>query len=196
MDERLLKADAVVFDVGNVLLTFEVEKVAALLPEGARDKLIPVLFGDRHLWGKFDLGMPDNEAIAREAAREAGLDDRWQLPLSLLDRFPDTMTPLPLYGLIPHLQALGKRLFALTNYPEPSFSLTCDRFPHLKSLDGALVSAREKLKKPDAAFFRLLINRYGIIPERTLFIDDLLPNVQTARELGFQAWHYAGSDRL
>ena len=34
MDERLLKADTIVFDIGNVLLRFDPDKVALLLLSG------------------------------------------------------------------------------------------------------------------------------------------------------------------
>lgn len=195
MDERLLWADTIVFDVGNVLLTFEPEKVAALMPEEIRDGIGNALFAGR-LWSKFDLGAESNEAIGRQAAAAAGVPDQWEWPVRLLSLFPATMHPLPLYGLIPELKALGKRLYALTNYPEPSFTLTCRRFPHLGLLDGAAVSSREKLAKPDPAFFRLLLERYGIDPARALFIDDLKENAASAAALGFRAWHYSGDDRL
>ena len=196
MDERLRNAEAIVFDVGNVLLTFDAEKVSALLPEAHRDALMRAMFLDGHLWGKFDLGVQSNEEVAREIAQCAGIADAWEWPLYLLAHFPATMAPLPLYGLIDELHGMGKRLYALTNYPEPSFSLTCSRFPRLMALDGAVVSARERLAKPDPAIFRLLTARYGLSPERTLFIDDAAANVASAAHLGFQTWHYAGSDRL
>ena len=69
-----------------------------------------------------------------------------------------------------------------------------EAFPHLRLLDGAVVSAREKLCKPDPALFAVLIDRYGLIPEKTLFIDDSLPNVQSAQAIGFRIWHYAGEN--
>ena len=64
MDERLLKADTIVFDIGNVLLRFDPGKVALLLPASIRQPLMQVLFGPQHLWGGFDLGAESNEEIA------------------------------------------------------------------------------------------------------------------------------------
>ena len=92
---------------------------------------------------------------------------------------------------------MGKRLYALSNYPEPSFSLTAARFPFLtECLDGAVISSREKLVKPDPEIFRLLCRRYSLIPEKCLFIDDLKGNTEAAAAEGFRVWHYAGADRL
>lgn len=197
MDARLLQADTIVFDVGNVLLFFDPEKVCAeLLPDDTREALCRAMFGPENRWGAFDLGRDDNEAIARCIAQAAGLPDCWQQIIYILHHFHETMHPLPLYSLIPELKAMGKKIFALTNYPEPSFSLACRAFPCFDLMDGRVVSSREKLAKPDPAIFRLLIRRHQLIPEKTLFIDDLLPNILGAKEAGLQTWHYAGEDRI
>ena len=197
MDERLLKAENIVFDVGNVLLSFQGEKVGRLLKKEIRDKLVPVMFGERHLWGEFDKGRESNEDIARRIAREGGEPGAVEDVLHTLYHFPEIMTPLPLYHMLDELRGLGKRLYALTNYPEPSFTFTCERFPSLvDKMDGAVVSAREKVVKPDPAIFRLLMERYRLIPERSLFIDDTPANVEAAAQLGFQTWLYAEEDRI
>lgn len=46
-----------------------------------------------------------------------------------------------------------------------------------------------KLGKPDPAIFELLAQRHGLVAADTLFIDDLLANVQAAQALGWQAIH-------
>ena len=197
MDVRLKTADAVVFDVGNVLLSFDREQVISLLPAEKRAVMTRVLFGPELMWSRFDLGLGGNEAIAGDIARAAGFPEAADLALMLLRRFPEVMEPLPLYGMLEELRAAGKRLFALTNYPEPSFTLTCFRFPKLTELmEGAVVSAREKVGKPDPAVFRMLSDRYGLRPADTLFIDDVADNTIAAARLGFRVWHYAGDDRI
>ena len=194
MDARLLESDSIVFDVGNVLLTFDPAKVASLLPEEHRQALSQAMFGPDWRWSAFDLGVEGNEAIAQSMADAAGVPGGKDMVLHALYTFYRTMKPLPLYHMIPALKSMGKRLFALTNYCEPSFSFTYDAFPNLHLLDGAVVSAREKICKPDPAFFGVLTERYGLIPEKTLFIDDSLANVQSAQRIGFRTWHYAGGD--
>lgn len=191
MDERLLAAEAIVFDVGNVLLRFDPERVSALLPADVRGPLAQSMFGPAHLWSGFDGGLESNESIARRIARDAGIPDAWPQVIHVLHHFHETMTPLPLAGRLAELRAMGKRLFALTNYPEPSFSLACAAFPFLtEEMEGAVVSARERLVKPDPAIFRLLARRYSLTPEKTLFIDDTEKNVISAAEWGFRVWHY------
>ena len=190
MDERLLQAGTVVFDVGRVLLTFEPDRVASLLPAEHRAALKEAMFGPVHRWSEFDLGRKPNEQIAEEIAAAAGVPGGESMVLEALYRFPETMEPLPLYRCIDDLKRLGKKLYALTNYAEPSFSLTREAFPALKALDGEAVSSREKLCKPDKELYRRLIRRYGIDPAESLFIDDREENVRAAAELGFRVWHY------
>ncbi len=194
MDARLLKADTIVFDVGMVLLTFEPEKVGSLLPEEHRQALFRAMFGSDWRWAAFDLGAETNEAIAQSMADAAGVPGGKDMVLRAFYDFYKTMRPLPLYQMIPTLKSMGKRLFALTNYGEPAFTSTCGAFTHLAQLNGIVVSSREKVCKPDPAIFALLIERFGVIPEETLFIDDSLPNTQTASAMGFRTWHYAGDD--
>lgn len=197
MDQRLLDADSIVFDIGNVLLRFDEKIVIHLLPDATRERLEKAMFGPGHLWSQFDLAAESNEAVAHRIACAAGLPGEEAAVLHVLYHFHEVLSPMPLADQLDALIARGKRLYALTNYPEPSFSLTCERFPFLtEKLRGVVVSAREKIVKPDPAIFRLIRDRYGLIPERTLFIDDALPNVEAARREGFRVWHYAGEDVL
>ena len=196
MDERLSGAKNIVFDVGNVLLTFEPEKVSSLLPDEHREALSQAMFGPDWRWAAFDLGAETNEDIAQSVADSARVPGGRDMVLYAFLEFYRTMKPLPLYHMIPELKAAGKKLYALTNYGEPAFSSTCRAFPHLALLDGHVVSAREKLVKPDPAFFSLLLNRYGLVPGETLFIDDAAANAEAAARMGFKVWHYANGDVL
>lgn len=197
MDRRLTDAETIVFDIGNVLLHFDSKEICrCLLPEDIRPALQEAMFGEHAIWPQFDCGLESNEAIARRIAQAAKLPEAWQQVLYVLCHFHEVMHPLPLSSLIPVLKAQGKRLYALTNFPEPSFSFTLAAFPFLQQMDGYVVSAREKLTKPSREIFELLAARYQIRPENTLFIDDVRENVEGAQKMGFRIWHYCGEDRI
>ena len=196
MDERLLKASCIVFDVGNVLLSFEPEKVAELLPGEHRQALYTAMFGPDWRWAAFDLGAESNDEIAQSMAEAAGVPGGKEMVLYAFRHFYQTMNPLPLYHLLPELKSMGKRLYALTNYGEPAFSFAKEHFPSLQLLEGEVVSSREKIMKPDGKIFRLIAARYQLTPGETLFIDDSLANCQGAEKEGFQTWHYFGDDRI
>ena len=196
MDERLLHAETIVFDVGNVLLSFDPRKVAQLIPEEHREKMFEAMFGPDYRWGAFDLGAQSNAEIAESIAKAAGVEGGQAMVLNAYDHFPETMVPLPLYGLIEPLKAMGKKLYALTNFGEPAFTASLEAFPKLSLMDGHIVSAREKLVKPDPKIFRTLVSRFSLVPENVLYIDDALPNAEAAAKEGFRVWHYVGADRL
>lgn len=62
--------------------------------------------------------------------------------------------------------------------------------------DGIVVSGAEKIVKPDPELYRILIDRYRINPQETLFIDDNPENIQTAKQLGFQTLHLTPQTNL
>jgi 2-haloacid dehalogenase len=70
------------------------------------------------------------------------------------------------------------------------------RFPFLNELNGIIVSGDERLLKPDPAFFKLLTDRYPVIPEESLFIDDNPVNVEAAKSLGYKVIRFHSPDQL
>jgi putative hydrolase of the HAD superfamily len=44
-------------------------------------------------------------------------------------------------------------------------------------------------RKPEKEAYEMILNENGLHPEETLFIDDTLPNIEAARELGIQVIH-------
>jgi 2-haloacid dehalogenase len=59
-----------------------------------------------------------------------------------------------------------------------------------------VVSGEERIVKPDWRIFQLLLDRFGLAPAVTLFIDDSAANVAAARELGLDAVQFHGPDQL
>lgn len=86
--------------------------------------------------------------------------------------------------------------YALTNWSAETFPIARKRFDFLNWFDGILVSGEEKLRKPFPEFYRLMLDRFPINPDRSLFIDDNLRNVQAAEELGISSIHYKSADQL
>lgn len=51
-------------------------------------------------------------------------------------------------------------------------------------MDGMVVSGEEHVIKPDAAIYRLLMERYGLRAEESVFVDDRQPNIDGAKAVG------------
>lgn len=90
--------------------------------------------------------------------------------------------------LLPSLKEKYK-LLGLTNWSAETFPIALKKYPFLQLFEGIIVSGEEKMIKPDPAIFNLLLLRYNIVAEESLFIDDNKENIQAADKLGFHCVH-------
>jgi 2-haloacid dehalogenase len=88
------------------------------------------------------------------------------------------------------------RLIGLTNWSHETFPVALERFDFLSWFEGIVVSGTEKMKKPDANIYTLTLDRYKIIPENAVFIDDKLENVHAATKLGIHGIHFTSTAKL
>lgn len=106
----------------------------------------------------------------------------------------------PIHGTIKILDDLkqsGKyRLFALTNWSAELFPWARKTYPFLRNFEGIVVSGEEKMRKPQPEIFQLLIDRYKLDKNATLFIDDNLRNVKAAEEFGIRSIPFTTGEEL
>ena len=62
--------------------------------------------------------------------------------------------------------------------------------------EETFLSYEMHLAKPDKAIFEKMLNDANLLPEETLFIDDLEANCKAAEEVGIHAHHYHIGDDL
>lgn len=194
-----------VFDLGAVLLTWQpvalVQKHlgAQAATRDAAQALARSIFSHDD-WLDFDRGRSTlDEAIARIARR---LD----LPVAPLDAMlspiGERMAPIAetvslLARLRDDRERHGQlRLFYLSNMPAPYARQLEARHDFFRWFDGGIFSGDVQTIKPEPAIFRLLAERHGLEPHRTVFIDDMHDNVQAARSLGWHGIHFEASDAL
>ena len=95
------------------------------------------------------------------------------------------------------LKQTGKyKLYALTNWSAETFPRALERFEFFKVFDGVVVSGQEKMRKPSAEFYKILIDRYHLDPAKTIFIDDSLRNVKGAEAVGITGIHFHNPPQL
>lgn len=75
----------------------------------------------------------------------------------------------------------------LSNAGDQTRSLMVDIYGLDKLVEDIVISAEEGVIKPDPAIYEIALNRLNAQPETSLFLDDYLPNVEAARELGMSA---------
>lgn len=99
--------------------------------------------------------------------------------------------------ILRQLKETGKyKLYALTNWSAETFPHALERFEFFKAFDGVVVSGQEKMRKPSAEFYKILIDRYHLDPTKTVFIDDSLRNVKGAEAVGISGIHFHNPSQL
>ncbi len=190
--------DAVVFDVGNVLIEFDPRNILAKLfpgdeAQGVRRDMMQLLFRDP-IWLAMDRGTVTMETVAEQfAQRYPHLTDEMNL---LLNRWTEQVQPISQsIELLKRLKERGYKVYALTNFAGKPFEQVKRRYDFFELFDGCVVSAEEYLLKPDLEIYRRLLERYGLTAEKVLFIDDSVANVEAAMYLGMQAHVFKNDTR-
>jgi len=64
------------------------------------------------------------------------------------------------------------------------------RVPIADAFDVLVISAEEKIMKPDARIYQRTLERLGVNAAEAIFLDDVLPNIHAADALGMQGVHF------
>lgn len=177
--------DTIIFDLGGVLIDWNPRYLYRKLiadEERMEHFLEHIAAPD---WNEQqDAGRPVAEAMAELAARHP----EWKAEIDAFYGRWEEMLGGTIEGTVAILRQLKEqqeqRLLALTNWSAETFPIARERYDFLNWFDGILVSGEEKLKKPDPRFFQLLFERFGVTPERAVFIDDSARNIDGARACG------------
>lgn len=92
------------------------------------------------------------------------------------------------FKFIENLKEDGYKLFLLTNITEDSYNYINSIVNINNIFDGGIYSYQEHLIKPNHEIYNLLINRFSLNKEETLFFDDKEKNVIAANESGIKSF--------
>ena len=88
------------------------------------------------------------------------------------------------------LEHSNYELFGLTNWSAETFPYALENYDFFKIFDGKIVvSGTEKVIKPDPKIWEVLLERYHIKADESVFIDDNAKNIEVAKALGFITVH-------
>jgi 2-haloacid dehalogenase len=187
--------DTVVFDVGNVLLSWDPRHLYRKIFEDQERMEWFLTHICTPAWNiEQDRGRSFDVAIAELVARHP----EWEREIRAFDeRWEETIAG-EIAGSVELLAQLkGKvALYSITNFSREKFAVSLRRYPFLSEFDGVIVSAHEGLLKPDLAIYRLFLERYGREASRCLFIDDSQRNVEGALAAGMRAVQFRGAAEL
>ena len=188
--------ETVVFDIGNVLVDWNPRYLYRKMfsDEAEMEKFLETVV--THEWNREqDRGRTIEEANEHLIS----LHPHYETEIEAFYGRWGEMLGGPIEGSVEVLRELdesGYPLFALTNWSAETFPLSRELYPFLDTFDDIVVSGEVGLIKPDPEIFDLLTERTGLDPQTSVFIDDSIANVLTARHLGFEGVLFEGAGGL
>lgn len=190
-----MRIDAVIFDIGNVLIEWRPERYFDRMIGPARRRAMFAEVDIHAMMTRIDAGGAFAEMVAETAARHP----RWTEQIAWFrDRWRDIAQP-EIPGTVRILRALRARgvpVFALSNFGAANFPLSVARFPFLDEFDRRYISGEIGIAKPDPRIYAALEADCAIAPARLFFTDDRAENIAAAAARGWRTHRFDGAGGL
>jgi HAD superfamily hydrolase (TIGR01509 family) len=180
----------IVFDLAGVVVARNQERC----PQYIMDYFYFINSGEAlpEFWDDYDRGTRDIDSVAQCLAEFRGSDFE-TAKSRMLEAVTYQEQVAPTAELIAELKAAGYRLFVLSNMSKDYIEFLRE-MPVFQHFEGEIVSCEVGLIKPEREIYNLLLDRYNLVPEQTMFIDDRKPNVDAAAEVGINPFHFDRND--
>jgi len=184
-----MKIDTILFDFGDVFINLDKQatplalKKLGLIEWTLEIDLLNFNF-EKGLISKSDFLINLNKLVPNANQNQ------------ILEAWNSVLLDFPMYRL-EFLQKLSKeyKLFLLSN--TDSIHINHFRERNGEEFYNCFYNCFEKvyfsydlgMRKPDEAIFQFVITENNLIPEKTLFVDDNIDNIEGAKKTGLQVWH-------
>lgn len=180
----------IVFDIGNVMLIWDPQKVVASLFPAHEPKALSSAIFRSEIWFDLNKGfISESEAINLYLKNNVPLN---HVQLEEL-MFSIKESLLPVEGSLELLNTLHQRgipLYSITDNVKEIMSYLKIKYNFWEKFYGVVVSADIGCLKPAAEIYLHLLNTYRLNPSETVFFDDLLLNVEGAKKVGMHAFQF------
>ena len=174
----------IVLDVGGVIFDDSKQNIQKLLNKNC-DNIYKIAYGGG--FKKCLLGEISVQEHINSLKDEKDFND-----ISYILKKENLIKSYPLiknnFEYIKGLRKRGYKLFLLTNITEDSYNYINELINIDETFDGGIYSYQEHLIKPDYDIYNLLINRFNLNKDETIFFDDKEKNVKAANEVGIKSY--------
>ncbi len=186
----------IVFDIGNVLLSFKPEEFLFRYTE---DHDLVYFFIKNIIRSKIWLDL-DRGTISTKSARKDFLDqfpEKRVIINSFFEEWMDIFIPIQEnVQIIKSLKNKGYKCYFLSNFIKEAYIFVIKKFDFFTYFDGGIISSIVKTIKPETKIYSVLLKTYQLRPKECVYIDDILGFLSPAKKLGFTTIQYTPKSDL
>ena len=190
--------DGIIFDYGGVLVHDQTKEDRRRLADiaGLREDLFTDLYWALRPDYDKDLvtaaGYWQRVAVAAgEELHPSAIEQLTEFDTTSWMQFDEVM-----WEWLEQLRAAGKRLAMLSNMPRDLGDALKTRTRRLGSFDHVTLSYEVRAIKPEPVIYETCLEGLSLPPERTLFFDDKIANIQAAELLGIRGIQFTARDEI
>ena len=186
----------IIFDVGNVLLSYNWEDMLMSRCESKEEaiKLGNIIFNNPY-WSILDYGTLTREEVIKGYKLiypEYADDIEWFIT------HPELM-PVKrekVWHEVKCLKEKGYSIYLLSNYSDDLFKSHTKDADFMNYIDGMVVSYQIHMLKPDIRIYKYILDKYNLNPEECIFFDDREENTEGAGKAGIKAITVVSEEQL
>ena len=186
----------IIFDVGQVLVKFSVKNLFLKILKNEEEVdyfLKNICTWEWHI--QQDL-VYDTSKVAKPMAKK--YPEYKQAIDAFYGRFLEMIegTYKENVNLALQLKKQGYSIYLLSNFPGDQFEKYRLQNSYIDMFDDRIISGDVGLAKPDKKIYELAVQKFSLIPEESLFIDDKIENTTSAEKLGIKTIHLENPNAL
>lgn len=175
----------IIFDIGNVLMTFDNKPYLHKLFQDRQteEQVYGAIWGTGY-WDELDRGEDKDILLKKMIADAPAYENEIRTAVENIEQCMSRKD----YAIpwIQEMKTRGYRVLYLSNYSTYIMNVKPEVLDFLPYMDGGVFSCNVHLIKPDPEIYQTLMEKYSLIPEECVFLDDTQANVKAARDAGMQ----------
>ena len=180
----------IVFDIGNVLLKYDPQSVVVKNFPNEIDSLsLTTKIFKSQIWYDLNLGkITEEEAIGLYVQ---SLNIEKNKIAKVMHDIKHSLVPINgSIELLDNFFNRGFSIFSITDNVKEIVQFLRTKYDFFQKFKGIIVSAEVGFLKPDEKIYRCLLEKYNLKPKETVFIDDVIQNINGVTKIGIHGIHF------
>lgn len=176
----------IIFDLGNVILKDKPSIILENLNLG--DEVYnDIKENFFNTWSKLDLGLISLEDFFYQCKFESIVSDN--IKEKLINYYKYRPFNENVLNVLHDLKRKEYNIYLLSNNNKETANYL-RKLDFYQDISGDVYSCDYNVIKPNIEIYNILLNKFNLIPQECLFIDDNQSNIETALKLGFKTINY------